>query len=203
MDKQESQTYRNQLLQKAYAGAKLSTEENFWLRANPCYSNRFGLDYLRKDIISLEPNQKYLLQLSCQMQDPTVSIVPIISIPTGKGMLTLDKNFHHGLDKDSFRPRKKMALVVEPNQPAHILFKSSEGLLAVTYHCLVKAKNGVTSIWWESMEAESLAMKKEAIEDNAIQYGCCGAGGKPEDIHDEDFFRRYIFTIQHSLIQKI
>jgi len=51
------------------------------------------------------------------------------------------------------------------------------------------------------MEAESLAMKKEAIEDNAIQYGCCAAGRKPEELLSGDFFKKYVFTIEFSKVQ--
>ena len=153
MDKLQSMQYRKELLSKI----KITAEEREWLLTNPVYSSKFGCEYLKADILQLKPNTKYLLRIKCHQFDPYYPIMPALAIPIKKhGNLTVDGQFHADAIVKPNSPVKKLNLPMNDEYPSQVYFKSSSGLLAVTYWCCLRTSHR----WWESTMLSSMAMKK-------------------------------------------
>ena len=174
MDEIQSMQYRKELLQKI----KITPEEREWLLTNPVYSSKFGAEYLKADIVHLKPNTKYLLRVCCQRFDPHYPIMPAIAVPIKKhGSLKVDEQFHADAIVKPNSPVKKLSLPMSEEHPSQVYFKSSSGLLAVTYLCCMRKFNR----WLESTMLDSAAMKKTVLAENKFLYDCAYIEGLDKD----------------------
>lgn len=201
MEPSESLAYRNALREKAYKSIKITDEEKLWLYTNPVYSRRYGPAYFQKDIITLKPNKKYLVEVTCLHFEKDSPIVPTLSITMkSRGSLTLDADFHQSDLLQLLRPSRKVSFRMDKEHAARVVFKSNSGLLGITYQCWIPKPAGM-SRWWESSLLDSLAFTKEIISENKVKYGCCsGAYAMQGQEPEEDTFGKFVFTVEWTEI---
>ena len=66
MTYEEEIAYREELLQKARDGMKVTSEERLWSQTHSVYNRRFGFPYYNVSIETLEPNQWYSLAINME-----------------------------------------------------------------------------------------------------------------------------------------
>lgn len=194
MEREEAIQFREELLNKATCGYKLTTEEKSWLRNTPSYSKILGSDYFKFDILQLEPRTKYLIKLECKHLEPDVPIMPILSIPMGSGgYLQMDTKFHDNI-KVPNKKKRSMNFRMDIEHPVHVFFKSPTGTLSIAYYCWV-IKNE-KAFWWSSTSFPSLAMEKRVVAENKVVYGCANAFGTKDSIKDKAWFNKFVFSVE-------
>lgn len=192
---QETIAKRNLLMQRIQSGELLSQEDRLWLQNHPFYSTRYGKPYIIADMIAVEPGAEIAITLQCTQDDPNHPIVPTFTIPFEKnGFVKLAAVAHSDHDFRNMKKSTKLSLRMIKGITATLRCCSDSGLIMVSYQGWVP-DNKPIPMWFESISCPRFAMKKTALSDNLIQYGCCGADTAAEEIDDEDCFRRFEFLL--------
>ena len=199
MNPEESMMYRKSLLERSRAS--LSEEEKTWLECNPAYSRKYGTDYYRKDVINIEPNIEYHILLTCLHYERSFPIVPTLAIPEcHKGYIMLDESFYREYPQIKAKKSTKLSVRLGDRLPGHFLVQSDGGMLIVSFQCWIPETDGL-SRWWESTAFPDLAMTREMIAPNKIQYGCNAAGNRKEFIESPSGFDKFIFSVEWTPVE--
>lgn len=175
MNHLEEIEYRNTLMSRVYRHEKLSSQDRLWLKTHPVYHWSLGYPYLKADILSLEAKQTYRLHIEVENLTYENQIIPIISVPTGKGAIHtnfLTKDFY-GNDKTG-QPVKILGVTVnKDHRSTDIYYRSDIGLLMVTYACnYYDEKHQMLLSDTSDSGSARLAMLKEFKSENVVLYRC-------------------------------
>lgn len=175
MNHSEEIEYRNVLMSRIYKHEKLSSQECLWLKTHPIYHWSLGYPYLKADILSLEAEKTYRLHIKVEKLTYENQIIPIISVPAGKGTIHTDfptKDFY-GNDKTG-KPVKVLGVTVnKDHQATNVCYSSDMGLLMVTYACnYYDAKHQMLLSDTSDSGSARLAMLKEIKSENKVLYRC-------------------------------
>ena len=199
MTPEESMKYRNSLREKA---PNLTREEKEWLYCNPAYSQLYGTEYLRQDIVELEKNTMYRLKIACLHMESAYPIMPVLFIPEcHKGYIQFDPSPYPGLFDKKQKKSVHLSIRLGKEHPAWFYFRSDGGMLGVEYACFIPAENNM-SRWWESVAFPELAMKAERTSKNMVQYSCKAGGRRPELLNAPPAFDKYVFTIEWQQVNE-
>lgn len=181
--------YRKQLLESLYTGKKITKDEKEWLQTHIAYSNKYGYPFVVRDIINLTPNVEYIIKVELVVENSKNKMSPIFIIPLKKGHIKSDYSVKDIYDKVS--TTKVMSVLstcnTKNNPYCQLKCLSKTGLLGISYECETTDYRGIKYMI-DSTFAEPLAMKKEKLADNKIQYSC-------SDFQSEEF-NKYVFTVE-------
>ena len=180
---QEEIKYRETIMQKAYNRQKLTTEERIWLITHPLYHSKLGAPYLLKDIIKVQPNTLYAVQIKQESVLCANMPVPIIGIPPHKkGFIRINS-----LEK----PVKILGLLFDKlDEPIEVQLKTPEGFISVEYEYTYFDELQNITVRQASSNL-SFAMKKEYVSDNKVAYHC-----KLPNNPDFKNFEDYVFSVK-------
>ncbi len=191
MTYEEEIAYREELLQKARDGMKVTSEERLWSQTHSVYNRRFGFPYYNVSIETLEPNQWYSLAINMESIGYKDRILPIISVPAGKGQIITDFELTDLRGNKSLgKPVKMLGLTLDlAHRECNVKYYSALGILAVGYECdyLDTAQN-LHMRESSSTGATNFAMTKQMVNDHMVRYHCKSPV--------EDSFDAMIFTIK-------
>ncbi len=170
--------------------SKLTPEEKRWLATNPQFSERFGYPFLQSDIIIIEPQTIYDVEIVFESSTELCKITPTIAIPMNKGYIkstellyrsgslsptTTDKLYMLSTCNDALHPTSKLIVY------------SELGCFKVLYHCKTQDHRGYEYSAGSNI-MQPLAMKREKLCPNMYRYFCNG-------MENSNFFD-YVFTVQ-------
>lgn len=175
MNYDEETIYRNEILSRARSGKKLIPEEQLWLASHRIINQNLGYPYLNKDIVQLEPNTVYSVHVNVEHLAYTDRIVPVITVPAGKGVIITEGNLVDHNQKTTFKKSVKMLgiLINSEHSGMDFYYQSNLGLLGVSYECdfydelqrlKIRKNSGSPSL--------DFAMLREDLSKNKIVYRC-------------------------------
>lgn len=184
-------TQRNEILKKVKSGAKISKEERFFLETTPAYNSALGYPYLLKDVVNINSSDKVSLSVVVESISYDEKIIPVISVPAQKGMISTSFelfNYKGELSKDN----KTKVLGVDlsdEHKSTVVQYKSDLSLLAVNYECWCYNMILKKTLPESSMCGKTnYAMSKEVVSENKIRYFCKSP--------DSDSFDAMVFTVE-------
>ena len=175
MNHSEEIEYRNVLMSRVYKHEKLSSQDRLWLKTHPVYHWSLGYPYLKADVLSLEAKRTYRLHIEVEKLTYENQIIPIISVPTGKGAIHTyfpTKDFYGNVKTG--KPVKVLGVTVnKDHQSTHFCYHSDIGLLMVTYACnYYDAKHQMLLSDTSDSGSARLAMLKEIKSESKVLYRC-------------------------------
>ena len=175
MNHDEEIEYRNSLMSRLYKGEKISSEERLWLHTHSIYHWKMGYPYLKADVLSLKAKQMYRFHVTVEKLTYEKRIIPIISVPVGKGSIYTDFAImdSYGNDK-SGNPVRILGITINKEyQKTSFLYRSNTGLVMVTYACDYYDEKHQRLLSDTSDSGSSrLAMLKEIVSENKVRYQC-------------------------------
>ena len=167
--------YRNMLMTRIYKGERLSPNERLWLRTHPIYHWQMGYPYLKVDIIPLKAKQAYRFHIAVEKLTYEKRIIPIISVPTGKGSIQTDfaiKDFY-GIDKPEKQTKVLGIMINKEHRETSFHYRSDIGLVMISYECdYYDEKHQMLLSDTSDSGSSRLAMLKEAISESKVLYRC-------------------------------
>lgn len=175
MNVHEQIEHRNELLNRASKGEKLSFEERQWLVINPVYNRKLGPPYTNYDIITLPTTSSYRLIVKIEKVYYEDRVVPIISVPNGKGKIICDFPVRNIKGETSVgKPIKMLGFESAiATGEAYIEYQSELGIVAVEYECDYFDEKQNIHIRKSSGTGDyNFAMIKEQVEHNKFLFRC-------------------------------
>lgn len=167
--------YRNELLNRASKGEKLSLEERQWLVTNPVYNRKLGPPYTNYEIITLPTTSSYRLIVKIEKVSYEDRVVPIISVPNGKGKILCDFPVRNIKGATSVgKPIKMLGLesAIATGETC-VEYQSELGIVAVEYKCdYFDEKQNIYIRKSSSTGDYNFAMLKEQIKHNKFIFHC-------------------------------
>lgn len=195
MNFQEEIEYRKLLLAKISGGAKVSSEDRLWLQTHCTYNKILGYPHLNADIIHVQPNEKYCLNIKLELNAQNDKIIPVISIPANKGNIVTNTTLTN-LDGKVVpcKPIKVLGVMINSTHTeSQLNFCSTLGLLKVSYECTYYDDMQNIFIQQSSSTGDpSFAMLKEVLSENKVLYRC----KHPKS----DKFDKYSFSVEWKLL---
>ncbi len=183
--------YRNEILLRVRNGKKISPEERLWLVTHRLINRSLGYPYLNTDIIHLQPKVNYSIRVKVENLTISNRIIPVITIPGGKGKLVANTQLtdHNG----NISPRKNvkmLGLLIDMNHcESKLSYQSNLGLLGVSYECdYFDDKQGIMLRKNSCVGDPKFAMLCEFLSDNKILYRCKAP--------TNDSFESFVFSIE-------
>ena len=183
----EEITLREQILSNAREGKKITPEDRLWLLTHKMYNQQLGYPFLNNDIIQLNPKTTYYIQISIEQNLYPMRILPVISVPGGKGEITANELYDYN---SSSKKVKALGLILNPQHSVTaVQYQSDLGLLGVSFQCdyydhklqLITRKDS-------SSGDPHYAMIAEKISENKIRYRC--------KMPNMDSFDAFVFIIE-------
>lgn len=175
MDVKEEIAYREGILNKARKGQRISPEERLWLNTHRIINFSLGYPYLNTDIIQLCPNVDYKIRIQLENVNYPGRIIPIITVPAGKGGIKSDSSLtdYHG-NVSTGNTVKMLGLLLDlHNKETEISYYSKLGLLGLSYQCdYWDDKQNLMIRKSSSSCAPHYALVREALSENKVRY-CC------------------------------
>ena len=186
----EEIAYEKKLYQKAIKGEKITSDERKWLLTHSSYNMEYGIIAYKTAIEQLETNTLYSIKIKVESISYKDRICPTIAVPVKSGWLFTDFDVYN-YDGKLNPSRKVRMLCVDFNESSEFIvdYRSSSGLLAVTYECDYYDEK-MKLHKREASDGANLgfAMRKEIIDDNSVRYFCKSPL--------KDSFDALVFTIE-------
>ena len=167
--------FRNEILTKIHNREKISSEERQWLMTHKLYNRFYGYPYLNIDIIQLEKNTIYSINVKIKSKKYADNIIPFFTAAAGKGEIANNGIVFDNNGKSYSNKKVKMlgCLLDSVNDESFFHYKSQLGLLAVSYQCQYYDELQNSIIRKNSNTGDpNLAMRKEQITPEEIIYYC-------------------------------
>ena len=167
--------HRDDIIAKIHGGLKISPDERQWLMTHKLYNRFYGYPYLNTDIIHLEKNVVYSVQVKIESKKYPDRIIPFFTAPCGKGEIYNNDIVFDNRGKPYTNKKVKMfgCLIDSNNTETYFQYKSQLGLLEVSYECQYFDEHQKLTIRKNSLTGDpSYAMLKEQVASDKIIYYC-------------------------------
>jgi hypothetical protein len=185
--------YREYILSKGSRSEKITTEDRLWLATHRIYNRIKGYPYLNADIIQLSPKKAYNIRISLEKCTYADRILPLFTVPAGKGRIVYDKPVRD-LNGKVFheKPVKMLGLFIDSQKPETVFSYCSDlGLLDIKFECDYYDEKQKLMIRNNSGNFHHYAMLGESLAENKMRYHC-----KPPGTEDFDSF---VFSVEWEL----
>ena len=175
MNVYEQIEHRKKIMNKVSKGERLTFEEREWLVTNSIYNLQLGPPYTNYEIITLPTTSNYNLIIRIERISYEKWIIPIISVPNGKGKIVCDFPVINLNGKNSVgKPIKMVGLEnAVINGETCIAYQSNLGLIAVEYQCdYFDEKQNIYVRKSSSTGDYNFAMIKEQLKHNKFLFHC-------------------------------
>lgn len=166
--------YQKELNNKLYKGIKLTPNEKQWLATHPLYREKSDSTILVRDIITIEPNRNYHVNVVYESCSEDFKFTPTIAIPMSRGEIRTADTVY-GFSNNSPSKDKRIYMLSTCNNPIHPISNltvfSELGCFQVLYHIKTMDHRG-TEYWASSTVMLPLGMRKETISENSCKYFC-------------------------------
>jgi len=194
---EEEMIQRDKILLKARNGERLTKDERLWLTTHMVPNRKMGFPYINSDIMRLDSSCNYCVRVKLENLMYPGRIIPVISVPGGKGKIALDRPVvDYNGNISSGKPIKMLGVLLDGDCKESIFtYQSSLGLLGVAYECdfyddmqnIMIRKNSCTG-------DPRFAMLSEVLSENKMLYKC--------KLPTCDSFDSFIFSIEWDIKQK-
>lgn len=187
--------HRKAIMSKIQSGKKITSEERLWLVTHPLYNSQLGYPYLNSDIISLIPDTNYHVKIKIEKNLYSSRILPVISVPGGKGKINTDiPTFNYNGKPSSGKDLKMLALVFEPEcNEIEIDYCSGTGKLGISFECeYFDDQQGLIIRKNSNVGDPSFSMIRKSLSENEVLYLC-----KPPKSDD---YESFVFSVTWSKI---
>ena len=173
MNKDDLIAHRNRILHRRRSGIKLNNEEKLWLATTPAYNDILNYSLLSQDIIDIEANKKYHINVRLLSSTTRNEITPTFSIPLKKGNI-----IYNGLLEDLYghiSKDKRIYILSTNNSVSHpdceFDIISYLGKLAISLNCVMYDHRGISYLGSSNMH--KIGFLRNEISENKIVYSCC------------------------------
>lgn len=188
--------YRKVIMEKVYAGKKITKEERLWLVTHSVYNHLFGYPFLKMDVIKLNANQLYVIKLQVEKKKHNDNASMIIGAAGGNGKVITDWELINFYGENVNRKDTEILQVTVDSDVSEytVTFISGLGLLCVEYGCeyydeKMKVKKMETSF----SGSARFSMTKEIVSDNKVRYSC------KDPVSDS--YEALVFTVEWTLAE--
>lgn len=183
--------HRKAILDRIRRGNRITPDDRLWLATHPIFNRSLGYPYLNADIISLQPNQTFLIRIEVEACSYPSRILPVLTVPGKKGAIIPSKLL---MDRSgnllSRKPVRMLGVLVDgDNQNAEVHYQSAFGLLGISFECeYYDCKQHLTIREDSNTGNPCFAMYCEKCADNKVLYKC-----KPPGL---DNFESFCFSVE-------
>lgn len=194
MNYEEEMRYRKELLSRVRDGKKITPNDRLWLQTHKVINRLLGYPYLNTDIICLQPKVNYLVRVKIETLAYSNRIIPVITVPGGKGKIIPYWLLLDGKKVETKKPVKMLGLILDlSHNQAEITYQSDLGLLGVSYECDYFDDKQHLMIRQDSNTGNAtFAMLSEVLADNKILYRC--------KVPDTNNFESFAFSIEWETV---
>lgn len=192
-DYDQEMEIREKMISRVQNGEKLTSEERLWLATHKIINRSLGHPFLNTDIIHLKSNTEYSLCIQVERCTYADRIIPVITVPAGKGWIAANSLFDINRCEVPSNKRVKMlgVLIDRENDNTEISYQSELGLIEVSYECDYYDEHHRMMIRkCSNIGTSDFAMICERIDENKMIYYC-------KTPVNEDF-SSFVFSIKWS-----
>ena len=196
MSIEEEIKYREEIKMKVRNGKKITPEERIWLVTHCVYNLKMGPPYLNTDMIQMQKCKKYCVQINVESMTYPRWIIPVITVPGGKGKIEIQNKLFDLNGKPISKKTVKVlgALIGLESKNIEFTYESDWGLMGVDFECeYYDAKQMLTIRKSSSVGTPDYAMIRDEVAENKIIYHC-----KPPTEND---FDSYVFSVKWEAVE--
>jgi len=192
MDIKNEIVYRNEILSRARNGERISSDERLWLSTHRLFNRLLGDPYLNVDIIHLQQNIDYCIRVKIETMAYPYRILPVITVPGGKGRITPNKLMDNNLQGVSKKDVKMLGVLLNSkHDETEIIYRSALGLMGISFECDYYDDKQHIMVRKDSNTGDpQFAMVREIISKNKIVYKC--------KMPMTDSFENFVFSIESN-----
>ena len=167
--------YREKILARIRNGDGVTTEDRLWLATHRIINRTLGYPYLNTDIIPLEAKTTYGIRIQVEKIIYPGRIIPVITVPAGKGRIITTKLLaDYKGNISSRKPVKMLGVLVGSNhRQSELMYQSDLGLLGISYECDFFDDRQHLALRKNSCVGDArFAMVSEKVAENKMLYRC-------------------------------
>lgn len=167
--------YRKSIMKKIRNGEKIGNDEREWLVTHSLYNPLYDSVVFNSSVEYVEPNKEYIIEIEIESVSYDKYIVPIVSIPAGKGSLHADFEVKDIDGKSAPTGNVKSIGIVFSQIPTKVplAFLSEKGVLSVAYECdYYDEKQKLNLRQASSTGCTDFGILREIVDKNTVRYRC-------------------------------